>query len=316
MAYPCFTKTYRKTSYAAIDPARPALSAENKTVIVTGAGHGSIGSTVALAFAKAGARKLALVGRTQSTLQKTKETIAQTYPEATVLVSVADISKAESVGTAAHHIRVELGAWDVFANCAGYGQQIRESLQCYEADLLPHRYLPALTSIAGADEDEWWKAFEIHAKFATHFAKHFLPKCRPNAAYINTNAASCHLPASHFPKTSAYLASKLAMAKLDEYLAEESPQLRVFTVHPGVVQTKMVEKVMGGLDRVPAGDFLDEPELPANFMVWLASGEGDFLKSGRYLWANWDVEELIARKAEIQADPSLFRITIGGWPFQ
>jgi NAD(P)-dependent dehydrogenase (short-subunit alcohol dehydrogenase family) len=179
-----------------------------------------------------------------------------------------------------------------------------------------HRYLPDLTSIAGADEDDWWKAFEIHAKFATHFAKHFLPKCRPNAAYINTNAASCHLPAAHFPKTSAYLASKLAMAKLDEYLAEENPQLRVFTVHPGVVHTKMVEKVMGGLDRVPAGDFLDEPELPAHFMVWLASGEGDFLKSGRYLWANWDVEELIARKAEIEADPSLFRITIGGWPFR
>ncbi|EXJ60055.1 hypothetical protein A1O7_04204 [Cladophialophora yegresii CBS 114405] len=296
MAYPCFTKTYRKTSYAAIDPSRPELSAENKTVIVTGAGHGSIGSTVALAFAKAGARKIALVGRTESTLQKTKESIAQAYPGANVMVSAADISKAESVGTAAHHIRVELGAWDVFANCAGH--------------------LPDLTSIAGADEDDWWKAFEIHAKFATHFAKHFLPKCRPNAVYINTNAASCHLPASHFPKTSAYLASKLAMAKLDEYLAEESPQLRVFTVHPGVVQTKMVEKVMRGLDRVPASDVLDEPELPANFMVWLASGEGDFLKSGRFLWANWDVEELIARKEEIQADPSLFRITIGGWPFQ
>ncbi len=178
------------------------------------------------------------------------------------------------------------------------------------------RYLPDLTTIAGADEDDWWKGFEIHAKFATHFAKHFVPKARPDAAYINTNAASCHMLAQHFPKSSAYLASKLAMAKLDEYLAVENPKLRVFTVHPGVVQTKMVDKVMESLDRVPAGDFLDEPELPANFMVWLASGEGDFLKSGRFLWANWDVEELMSRKAEIEANESLFRITIGGWPFQ
>lgn len=106
------------------------------------------------------------------------------------------------------------------------------------------------------------------------------------------------------------------MVKLDEYLAQENPQLRVFTVHPGVVPTKMVEKVMGSLDQLPAGAHLDDPELSANFMVWLASPEADFLKSGRFLWANWDVEELVARKAEIDADPSLFRITIGGWPFQ
>jgi len=105
------------------------------------------------------------------------------------------------------------------------------------------------------------------------------------------------------------------MAKLDEYLAEEQPNLRVFTVHPGVVPTKMVEKVMAGLDTIPDGTSLDEPELMAGFCLWLATPEADFLKSGRYLWANWDVEELVARKTEIEADPSLFRITIGGWPF-
>ena len=177
------------------------------------------------------------------------------------------------------------------------------------------RYLPALTTLAGADEDDWWKAFEIHVKFSAHFAKHFLPKCRHNATYIGTNAAACHMRASQFPKTSSYLASKLAMAKLDEYLAEENPHLRVFTVHPSVIAPRMAELVTEYLDKLPAGDILDEPELPANFMVWLASPEADFLKS-RFLWANWDVEELIARKAEIEADPALFRITIGGWPFQ
>ncbi|KIW28106.1 uncharacterized protein PV07_07790 [Cladophialophora immunda] len=296
MAYPCFTKVYRKTTYPAIDPSRPELSAKDKTVIVTGAGEGSIGAAVALAFAKAGARKIGLIGRTEETLQKTKAAISQSFPDATVLITTADISRTESVGIAAHHARAELGAWDVFANCAGY--------------------LPDLTTLTGADEDDWWKAFEINVKFSAHFAKHFLPKCRPNATYISTNAAACHLRASHFPKTSSYLASKLAMAKLDEYLAEENPRLRVFTVHPGVIATRMTEKVLGNLSQLPAGDFLDDPELPANFMVWLASPEADFLKSGRFLWANWDVDELVARKAEIEADPALFRITIGGWPFQ
>ena len=171
-----------------------------------------------------------------------------------------------------------------------------------------------MTTMVGADENDWWRAFEVHAKFAAHFAKHFLSKCRPNATFINTNAASCHMSPG-LPKTSAYSASKLAMAKLDDCLAQENPQLRVFTVHPGVVPTKMADKAIG-LDNVPNEDFMDKPELPANFMVWLATPEAEFLKSGRFLWANWDVEELIARKAEIEADPLLFRITIGGWPFK
>ena len=262
-------------------------------MVVTGAGDGSIGASVALAFARARARKIALVGRTEATLQKTKKTIEQAFPDATVMVSPGDMSKSESVGTAAHYIRVQLGAWDVFANCAGY--------------------LPDKTTIGGADEDDWWSAFEIHVKFIAHFAKHFLPKCRPDATFINTNTSACLLPSSSMPKTSAYCASKLAMAKLDECLADENPRVRVFTVHPGVVPTRMLEKAFGPL---PSGDLLDEPELAANFMVWLASPLSEFLKSGRFLWVNWDVEELIARKAEIEANPLLFRITIGGWPFQ
>jgi hypothetical protein len=46
----------------------------------------------------------------------------------------------------------------------------------------------------------------------------------------------------------------------------------------------------------------------------LASPEAQFLK-GKYLWANWDVDELKAKAKEIEAGPQL---TIGlvGWPFQ
>ena len=54
--------------------------------------------------------------------------------------------------------------------------------------------------------------------------------------------------------------------------------------------------------------------LPASFNVWLASPEARFLK-GKFLWANWDVDELKARAKEIEASTEL---TIGliGWPFQ
>jgi hypothetical protein len=54
-------------------------------------------------------------------------------------------------------------------------------------------------------------------------------------------------------------------------------------------------------------------DLPANFAVWLASTEASFL-NGRYVWANWDVDELKARADEIQAD-GLLTGSVLGWPF-
>jgi hypothetical protein len=53
--------------------------------------------------------------------------------------------------------------------------------------------------------------------------------------------------------------------------------------------------------------------LPGTFHVWLASPEAHFLK-GRFLWANWDVEELKANAKEIEASEK-FKIGLTGWPF-
>jgi len=54
--------------------------------------------------------------------------------------------------------------------------------------------------------------------------------------------------------------------------------------------------------------------LPANFTVLLASHEADFLNR-RFLWANWDVEQLKEKKSELAADPTLLTYRLGGWPF-
>lgn len=54
--------------------------------------------------------------------------------------------------------------------------------------------------------------------------------------------------------------------------------------------------------------------LPASFNVWLASPEAHFLK-GKFLWANWDVDELIAKAREIEASTQL-SIGLVGWPFE
>lgn len=49
-------------------------------------------------------------------------------------------------------------------------------------------------------------------------------------------------------------------------------------------------------------------DLPAHFAVWLCSPEADFLK-GRFFWAHWDVDELMAKKELIEKDASL--LTLG-----
>jgi hypothetical protein len=51
--------------------------------------------------------------------------------------------------------------------------------------------------------------------------------------------------------------------------------------------------------------------LPADMLLWLSSKEAAFLH-GKFVWVNWDVEELKAKKAEIEADPYLLAIGLGG----
>lgn len=47
--------------------------------------------------------------------------------------------------------------------------------------------------------------------------------------------------------------------------------------------------------------------------MWLSSPEAEFLKN-RFVWANWDAEELIARSKEIADDQLLLKIYLGGVP--
>ena len=50
-------------------------------------------------------------------------------------------------------------------------------------------------------------------------------------------------------------------------------------------------------------------KLPGDFAVWLASPEADFL-NGRYVWAAWDVDEMIAMKQKVVSDPSLLTMAL------
>lgn len=57
-------------------------------------------------------------------------------------------------------------------------------------------------------------------------------------------------------------------------------------------------------------------DLSGHFCLWLVSPEADFLK-GKFVWVNWDVDELKARKDEILStdllDTKLGGVSFVGW---
>jgi hypothetical protein len=49
--------------------------------------------------------------------------------------------------------------------------------------------------------------------------------------------------------------------------------------------------------------------LPGDFAVWLASPEAKFL-SGRFVWAQWDVDELLKLKERVANEPTFLTTSI------
>jgi NAD(P)-dependent dehydrogenase (short-subunit alcohol dehydrogenase family) len=124
---------------------------------------------------------------------------------------------------------------------------------------------------------------------------------------VSTGAVS--FPEKFLVGHSSYVVAKIAIIKLMQMIGVENPDVRTVTIHPGVIETQMYTKAeLPGL--VP-----DSIHLAAHFTLWVTSDEARFA-NGRFLWLNWDVDELKANAKKIEESPDLFRVTIGGWPYQ
>ncbi|MCJ1369243.1 hypothetical protein MMC20_000453 [Loxospora ochrophaea] len=286
-SFPTLTTTWHNDTYPAISPTNPSLSVSNKRIIVSGAGAG-IGRETTRAFAAAGAASIALIGRTLATLEETKDIVEKEFAAVAMSTHVADAADEVAVAKAAG----EIEGWDVL--------------------VLNAARLATPASVEKSEVKEWWSVFETNVKGNMVMAHAFLPTKRSQAAIVGVSAAIVSLPTDSRPSTgaSAYTVSKMAQIKLLEYIASENPDVFVAAVHPGIVQTQMVEK--SGM--TPPKEHLDDVRLPAHFIVWLTSPEGKFLR-GKFVWANWDVDELKARAKEIE-ETTILTSNILGWPFQ
>lgn len=299
---PSPTKTYHKGPYPAIDPNRPELSAKGKVVIVTGGGTG-IGAETAKYFARAGASRIAILGRREQPLLDTKVAIEAEQPTTEVLAVPTDITDITSVEAAFVQIARNSKIDILISNAAVMGTKAPIMSQT-SADLLSG----IITNMQGS--------FNV----ATTFLKH----ATAEPVIIEVNSAAAHL--SIGPEFAAYNSAKMATARFFTSLALEHPELAVYSIQPGAIETD-ISKNAGYKEKREreewewkegggAADLLGQHDavgLPAGFMVWLASPEGRFLK-GKYLWANWDVDELKARKEQIEGS-NFLELGLLGWPF-
>ncbi|OBS26033.1 hypothetical protein FPOA_06564 [Fusarium poae] len=280
-----FVPTLRHATYPSIAETNPELSADGKVVFITGGGQG-IGRQIAKSFLTAGAKGIFLVGRNESTLQDAVSELnnlqKSTVDKTTFHYAKADVTDVDAVASAFKQAIEVFGHIDILIQNSGY--------------LDDHR------SVSESDLDDYWKTFEVNVKGGLIVIKEFLKQSKAGDTVINISSGAGHLP--HIPGYSAYSASKLAFAKIMEYVQHENPDLRVFSIQPGAVETAMQAK-----SGIPA---VDDISLPASYCVWLAgSKDADSLK-GRFLWTNWDVDELKDRVDEIK-EKNLLIHGLNGW---
>ncbi|EED12547.1 short-chain dehydrogenase, putative [Talaromyces stipitatus ATCC 10500] len=266
--FPSLTKTWHTVPYPAISPLKPLLSAADKTILITGGG-GGIGAGIARAFAAAGSTQIAIIGRRQDVLATTAKELEASFNGLRVIGCVTDVSKKEQIDAAFDLVVNKFGPIDVFVDNAGY---------------------VTTGTVTELSNDDAWITFETNMKGSIYTAQAFSRTARKDhAVVIDVSSIAAIMPP--LPGAAAYSTSKLAATKIWEYFAAENPNYRVVSIQPGQIETDMAKKLgLTGRDHV---------NLPSQFAVWLASSEADFLH-GKFVCANWDVEELIARKEEFK----------------
>jgi NAD(P)-dependent dehydrogenase (short-subunit alcohol dehydrogenase family) len=108
------------------------------------------------------------------------------------------------------------------------------------------------------------------------------------ATVINVSSAMGFIV---MPGKTGYNLSKLALTQLSQFIAVENPNVRAVSIHPGTIMTDITPQWLARFSR-------DTPALAAGCALWLTTKEAAFL-NGRYISANWSVEELVQRSAEI-----------------
>jgi NAD(P)-dependent dehydrogenase (short-subunit alcohol dehydrogenase family) len=270
----------------------------NLIALVTGASQG-LGRTVAEEFVREGAH-VAICARDGTLIESVgKELERLARDDQRILTDVCDVSSPEQVEKLFSGIERKLGGMDVLVNNAGiYGPKGPSDT----------------VDLAG-----WCRAIEINL-YGT-----FLParlairqmKLKGRGKIINLSGGGATSP---MPRISAYAASKAAVVRLTETLAEELREfsIDVNAVAPGALNTRLLDEILeAGPDAVGKTFFekalkqRDSGGVPleraARLCVYLASSESDGI-TGKLISAQWDPWENLHQFREQLANSDVFTL--------
>jgi len=250
----------------------------NRCAIVTGASQG-LGFAIARKYVEAGANVMICARGTELLEGAHRELVARAGAGQSVLAQSADISKPHDVNALVERALHEFGRLEVLVNNAGIAG-------------------PA-GPVEAVDWREWLHTLEINLLGAVLIARAVLPHFK-QAAYGKIIQLSGGGATKPMPMLSAYAASKAAVVRFMETLAQETHQhnVDVNCVAPGALNTRFLDQfIAAGPDRIgPAfharavsqkeqgGVPLDEG---AGLAVFLGSAASDGI-TGKLISAVWD----------------------------
>ncbi|KAF7192762.1 Short chain dehydrogenase citE [Pseudocercospora fuligena] len=281
-------QTYHRTTYPRLAFEKSDFNGHDKTVLITGGATG-IGFATAKAFAKAGVQRIVIVSRSPEPQKKARAELEATFAKLQVKTHSASVT---DYGRMAEILR-ETGRIDILVLSA----------------MADHPFTP----VHEVSTDKLDEVFQMNVIAQFDLIKSFLALPMPDHSQktvlaINTLAAQTVLPG-----LVGYGSSKAAMLHVLQHFADQEStkavgeRAKFVSYHPGVIWTENVAKMLPPGAPWPEGVEWEDIQLPANFAVWLAGPQSDFLH-GRFVWAQWDVEELIALKEKVEKEPNFLRL--------
>lgn len=290
-----FTTKLHSTPPPSLSPSTQKLPSPFVIAII-GASR-NIGAATAKAFAQAGATGLILTGTTNSSaLLATKQEVEgqASSPDLKVTVLGADLADPSSAKLVASTIESSYGRLDLLINNAAI-------VSTHES---------AFDKLAGIDIANFQKTMHVNYIGKIAVIQALLPLLLKTEGGAKT-IVNITSGMAHFASMGAigYNISELAINRLTEALAESYAEQGVlaYAVHPGIVMTMPAPIGMKPEARAMC---VDDVGLCGAFLLWLVKERREWL-SGRYLSANWDVEELADKKdAILKGDQLKMRMVV------
>ena len=201
----------------------------NQRALITGASQG-LGLAIARAFVAEGADVMLCARNAAQLADAQREITAHTQSRVAALP--ADVSRADDVQRLVDATWTELGGLDILVSNAGvYGPK---------------------GAIEEVDWDEWAQAIAINLNGTVLLCRAVLPyfKKQNHGKIILLSGGGATKP---LPYLSAYAASKAAVVRFGETLAEETREwnIDVNSVAPGALNTRLLDEVLeAGPDKV------------------------------------------------------------------